>query len=173
MIDFKDVIEEWAIKYKPMQHTPGKTGKNKRFFLFDNIVSIPNIISGLPKTKSPCVGYELSQEGSIKGGKIKPTHVIYFMVKADNNLANDKDVCYEATREAVLHMKKFIAWIRTQQETRKELANINVETEDIHYSTYGPFLNNWYAIFIELSDVEKFSLCIDDNDYIQEEGMQE
>mgnify|MGYP003397791800 CR=1 len=173
MKDFKDIIEEWAIKYKPMQHTPGKTGKNKRFYLFDNIVSIPNIVSNLPNMKSPCVGYEFSQEGRIKGGKIMPTHIIYFMVKAANNTATDKEVSYEAEREAVTHMLKFIAWIRGQQETRKELANINVETEDIHYSTYGPFMNNWYAIFIELSDVETFNICIDKNDYIEEEEVQE
>lgn len=169
MKDFKDVIEKWATLYKPMQHTPGKTGRNKRFYLFDNIVSIPNIVAKLPSMQSPCVGYEFSQEGRIKGGKIMPTHTVYFMVKAANNLPTDKDVCYEAQREAVIHMQKFIAWLRNEQEKDKSLANINVDTDDIHYSSYGPFFNNWYAVFIELSDVGKFNLCVDKNDYIEEE----
>ena len=34
MTELKEIIEEWATKYKPMLHTPGETGKNKRFFLF-------------------------------------------------------------------------------------------------------------------------------------------
>ena len=76
MTELKEIIEEWATKYKPMQHTPGTTGKNKRFFLFDNIVSIPSFMSKLPDVKSPCVGYEFAQDGTIRGGLDKPVHVI-------------------------------------------------------------------------------------------------
>lgn len=68
MTELKEIIEEWATKYKPMLHTPGETGKNKRFFLFDNIVAIPSFMSKLPDVKSPCVGYEFAQDGTIKGG---------------------------------------------------------------------------------------------------------
>lgn len=174
MKDFKDVIEKWATIYKPMQHTPGKTGRNKRFFLFENIVSIPNFMNTVPNGASPCVGYEFSQEGRIKGGLIMPTHVIYFMVRAANNIPTDKEASYEAQREAVMHMQKFLAWLKKEQETDKDLANINIETEEIHYSTYGPFFNNWYAVFIELTDTRKFPFfCVSEEDYIHPEDAPE
>lgn len=165
MKNFKDTLEEWATIYKPMQHTPGETGKNKRFFLFDNIVTIPSFMSKMPAVKSPCVGYEFTQEGTIKGGKIMPVHVVYFLVKCKTNVLTDKEQSYEAQREALIHMQKFLAWIKHEQDKREELRNINLD-EEIRYSTYGPFLNNWYAIFIELSDVQKFNICNDENDYI-------
>lgn len=165
--DFSKIVEEWAIKYKPMQHTPGKTGKNQRFFLFDSIVAMPQFMAKFTKTESPCVGYEFQQEGSIKRGKILPRHVVYFMVKADNCVPTDKTQSNEALQEAKEHMLKFLAWIRTEQEKgRKELRNVN--TEEAVYSTYGPFLNNWYAVFVEFSDVQTFNTCVDPMDYVQE-----
>lgn len=167
MTDFKEIIEEWATKYKPMQHTPGESGKNKRFFLFDNIVSIPSFMAKLPDLKSPCVGYEFAQEGTIKGGLDKPVHVVYFIVKAENMNPVNKLQSYEAIQEAKTHMRKFLAWLRTQQEERHVFRNINLDTTDIQYSSYGPFLNNWYAVFIELTDVEKINLCIDPLDYVE------
>lgn len=167
MKNFKELIEEWASKYKPMLHTPGETGKNKRVFLFDNITSIPSFMAKLPDTKSPCVGYEYPAEGNIKGGKDMPEHVIYFMVKAHSMQDNSKEFSSEAVREAKTHLFKFIAWLRRESDRRPELRNLNLETESIRYSTYGPFMNNWYAVFVEISDVEKFDACVDENDYIE------
>lgn len=165
--DFSKIVEEWAVKYKPMQHTPGKTGKNQRFFLFDSIVAMPQFMAKFTKTESPCVGYEFQQEGSVKSGKILPRHVVYFMVKADNCVPTDKTQSNEALQEAKEHMLKFLAWLRTEQEKgRKELRNVN--TEEAVYSTYGPFLNNWYAVFVEFSDVQTFNTCVDPMDYVQE-----
>lgn len=165
--DFSKIVEEWAVKYKPMQHTPGKTGKNQRFFLFDSIVAMAQFMAKFTKTESPCVGYEFQQEGSIKSGKILPRHVVYFMVKADNCVPTDKMQSNEALQEAKEHMLKFLAWIRSEQEKgRKELRNVN--TEEAVYSTYGPFLNNWYAVFVEFSDVQTFNTCVDPMDYVQE-----
>lgn len=166
MKNFREIIEEWASKYKPMLHTPGDAGVNKRVFLFESITSIPSFMSKLPATKSPCVGYEYPAEGSIKGGKDRPEHAIYFLVKADTMHDNSRNQASEAVQEAKQHMFKFIAWLRQESDRRQELRNLNLETEEIRYSTYGPFLNNWYAVFIEISDVEKFDICVDENDYM-------
>ena len=103
----------------------------------------------------------------LRSGKILPRHVVYFMVKADNCVPTDKMQSNEALQEAKEHMLKFLAWIRSEQEKgRKELRNVN--TEEAVYSTYGPFLNNWYAVFVEFSDVQTFNTCVDPMDYVQE-----
>ena len=97
----------------------------------------------------------------------KPVHVIYFLAKTGNMNPTDKQQSYEAIQEAKMHMQKFLAWLREQQEKRNIFRNINLETEELHYSTYGPFLNNWYAVFVELTDVQKVELCVDTKDYVE------
>lgn len=65
---FDKIIEEWAIAYKPMQHTLGLNGINQRFFQFDSIVSIPQFAGKLDMNRSPCVGFEFHKEGNIIQG---------------------------------------------------------------------------------------------------------
>ena len=93
-------------------------------------------------------------------------------IAEETRLEEERNVCdkqqsYEAIQEAKMHMQKFLAWLREQQEKRNIFRNINLETEELHYSTYGPFLNNWYAVFIELTDVQKVELCVDTKDYVE------
>lgn len=163
---FSKVVEHWATIYKPMQHTPEKTGRNRRFFLFDSIVSIPQFMSKIEVTKSPCVGFEFHREGNISGGKAMPVYTIYFLVNAGTMNITDKEAADDAVAEAERHMMKFLAWARRQQEEKNELRGL--ELNNVSYSTYGPFLNNWYSVFLQVRDVTLFNVCVDENDYVEE-----
>lgn len=165
MKQFEKVLEEWAIKYKPMQHVPGETSPNKRLFFFDSIVAIPDFMTKMNVTKSPCMGYEFPLSGDIKGGKLLPDYTIYFFVNQKTNKIVGKEQAAEVNQEALTHALKFIAWLKKKQETNRKLANINLE--NIPYRTYGPFLNGWYGIFIQLRDVDTFSQCVDAQDYVE------
>lgn len=164
MKKFGNIIEEWASKYKPMQHIPGETSKNKRFFLIDSIVSLPDFMKSIPMTNSPCVAYEFHIKASIDGGLIKPTYTIYFLVDCGTSKPN-KVMADNAVTQAAGHALKFLAWIREQQDYRPELKNIEVENVDM--DTFGPLLNGWYAVFLELQDVDNFSICVDPEDYVE------
>lgn len=165
MNQFEKVLERWAMKYKPMQHVPGSTSPNKRLFLFDSIVSVPDFMTRQPLTKSPCVGYEFPLRGSVKGGKLLPIYTVYFFVRQDGNSIVGKELSADANQEALNHAFKFIAWMKQQQEVDPTLNNIDLE--EVAYDTYGPLYNGWYGIFMQFRDVDKFSLCVDENDYLE------
>lgn len=162
---FDKIVEEWATVYRPMQHTPGKTESNRRFFLFDSIVSIPQFTAKLPKTKSPCVGFEFPVQGTIMEGKIRPSYCVYFLVNAGTVKPTEKELAADAVNEALMHAKKFLAWLNEQSRHRREL--MHIRTDSIPYDTYGPLLNGWYAVFLTFEDVETINGCIDPNDYVK------
>lgn len=165
MKNFEDIVAEWAMKYKPMQHIPGVSSNNRRFFLVDSIMQLPQFMAEANVTKSPCVAYEFQQDGNIYRGMIYYTHFIYFIVKVPTMNLTRKELANEAVKEAKVHALKFLAWLRQQQETREELQLI--ETDEVKYGTYGPFLNDWYAFFISLTDIDRFSTCVESLDYIE------
>ena len=166
MNPFETALEEFAMKYRPMQHVPGKTSKNKRLFYFDSIVAIPDFMTRIKSTQSPCMGYEFPLTGEIKGGKILPVYTIYFFVKMEENKATGKELSAEANQEAFNHALKFIVWLKKKQEEDKSLVNIDLENE-IPYYTYGPLMIGWFGLFLKFRDVDKFTLCIDENDFIE------
>lgn len=165
MKQFEKILEEWATKYRPMQHVPGETSTNKRLFLFDSIVAIPDFMTRMNSTKSPCMGYEFPLSGEIKGGKVLPDYTVYFFVRQETNKAVGKELSAEVNQEALSHALKFIAWMKKKQDIDKSLTNIDLE--NVRYRTYGPLMNGWYGVFIQFRDVELFSLCVDANDYVE------
>lgn len=163
MKDFGKIVEEWATKYKPMQHVPGETSKNKRFFLIDSIVSLPDFMKNITSTNSPCVAYEFYVKAGIHEGIIKPTYTVYFLVDCGTSKPN-KVMASKAVTQATDHALKFLAWIRKQQDIHPELRNI--EVDDVEMDTFGPLLNGWYSVFLEFQDTDNFNLCVDPEDYV-------
>lgn len=165
MKNFEDIVAEWTMKYKPMQHVPGVSSNNRRFFLIDSIMQLPQFMAEANVTQSPCVAYEFQQDGRISGGLIYPSYFLYFIVKVPSMNLTRKELANEAVKEAKVHALKFIAWLRREQEVRKELEHI--ELENVSYGTYGPFLNDWYAFYIRLDDIDRFNLCVESGDYVE------
>ena len=163
-MDFDKVIEEWCMKYKPILHRPGERSTNKRFFLVDSIVNIPQIAASLSLGKSPCVAYEFHAEGEMEGSKIFPEYTISVLVKVTGENFMMKERSNEAVKEAFLHVRKLIAWLRDKRETDKSLENLDLE--QIKYDTLGPLINNWYSVFFTITDTTCEKVYVDPNDYI-------
>ena len=161
---FDEVLEEWACKYKPMSHIPGETSVNKRFFLVDSILNIPQIVTGMNATKSPCLAYEFHQEGNFSGDQFFPTYVVSVMVKADTNKTAVKERSNEAVKEAMMHGKKLLAWLNMKLEQGDKRC-INLDLGNVPYDTLGPMYNNWYAVFFTIRDVGCSRMQVDPNDY--------
>ena len=171
MKDFSQIVEEWAMAYKPMQHEPGEASRNQRFFLIEDIVAIPEFMSKIPETKSPCVMYEYMVQATIDGGRVVPSYSVYFPVNCGTSKPNPR-AAHRAIRESLDHAFKFIAWIRREQDKdREDLKNIDLDR--VRMDTYGPLLNGWYAVFIQFEDVDTFNLCVQDDDYIETEYLYE
>ena len=165
MKDFSKIIEEWAMIYKPMQHEPGESSRNQRFFQIADIMEIPEFMGKIPTTKTPCVFYEFMWSGQINGGKVVPTYTIYFPVNCGTSKPNPT-MASKAIMESAGHAFKFITWLRSQQDSgRSELMQLDLDNASI--DPYGPLLNGWYSCFIQLRDVDTFSVCVDPSDYVE------
>ena len=164
MKDFSKIVEEWAMKYKPMQHVPGENSPNQRFFLIADIMEIPEFMGKIPKTHTPCVFHEFMWSGRISGGKVTPTYTVYFPVNCGTTKPNPV-LAHKAIMESADHAFKFLTWLRAEQDNRRELQQLDLENASI--DPYGPLLNGWYTVFLQFSDVDTFSTCVDANDYVE------
>lgn len=166
MKDFSKIVEEWAMKYKPMQHVPGENSSNQRFFLISDIMEIPEFMGKIPQIKTPCVFYEFMWSGRIQGGKVTPTYTVYFPVSCGTSKPNPV-LAHKAIMESADHAFKFLTWLRTEQDERRDLQQLDLENASI--DPYGPLLNGWYTVFLQFTDVDTFSMCVDANDYVEVE----
>lgn len=154
------------MKYRPMQHIPGENSSNQRFFLISDIMEIPEFMGKNPQTKTPCVFYEFMWSGRIQGGKVTPTYTVYFPVNCGTSKPNPV-LAHKAIMESADHAFKFLTWLRTEQDERRDLQQLDLENASI--DPYGPLLNGWYTVFLQFTDVDTFSMCVDANDYIEVE----
>lgn len=165
MKDFSKIVEEWAMKYRPMQHIPGESSTNQRFFLIPDIMQAPEFMSKIPSTKTPCVMYEYMWDGDIVGGKVIPRYTVYFPVNTGTSKPSPR-LEHRAVMESAQHAFKFLTWLRTEQDKgRRELSQLDLEKATIN--PYGPLYNGWYTMFITFSDVDTFSMCVDSQDYVE------
>ena len=164
MKDFSKIVEEWAMKYKPMQHEPGENSRNQRFFLISDIMEIPEFMGKIPQTKTPCVFYEFMWSARIQGGKVMPSYTIYFPVNSGTSKPNPR-AAHGAMLESAEHAFEFLAWLREEQDRgRRELQHLDLENASI--DPYGPLLNGWYTFFLQVQDVDTFRICEDKNKYV-------
>lgn len=162
--NFDDFVERWAEIYRPMQHVPGKRSKNQRFFLTDTYMGMSDFMTGIQPDKSPCVVMESNAEGELSDFYDMPEYTLYFMVRAEE--MNDGYSARLAKREAVLHMKKFVSYLKQKQQN-EEPSVINIEVERIRYQTVGPMFDGWFGVTITLNDVKKMNGCVNEEDYIE------
>lgn len=162
--NFDDFVERWAEIYRPMQHVPGKRSKNQRFFLTDTYMGMSDFMTGIQPDRSPCVVMESNAEGELSDFYDMPEYTLYFMVRAEE--MSDGYSARLAKREAVLHMKKFVSYLKQKQQN-EEPSVINIEVERIRYQTVGPMFDGWFGVTITLNDVKKMNGCVNEEDYIE------
>lgn len=162
--EFDDFVEHWAEIYRPMQHVPGKKSKNKRFFSTDTYMGMSDFMTTVQPDKSPCVIMESNAEGELSDSFDMPEYTLYFMVRAKD--MSDGAAAKVAKREAKMHMKKFITYLKNKQE--EEVRGVeNIDTSRIRYQTVGPMYDGWWGVTITLSDVQGLNRCMDGNDYLE------
>jgi hypothetical protein len=167
ILRFDNIVEEWARKYKPMQHDNSANSKNKRYFGLGSVSSIPDFVNTLPKNASPAVGCVTHLEGNLQGKFLYPNYKVYFFVKCPTMVNKDSLMEANAKAECLDHAIKFIAWLQDQKRVkqRKELGQI--DTENIDYDTRGPLFDNWYACELYIRNIEFAPKCVNPVDYVE------
>lgn len=161
--EFDDFVEHWAEIYRPMQHLPGKTSKNKRFFLTDTFMGMVDFMTAIRPEQSPCVIMESNIEGELSELYDTPEYTLYFMVRSED--MSDGVGARRSKREAKVHMKKFMAYLKNKQDAGCHTVR-NVDVNRVRYQTIGPMYDGWYGITITLNDVTSLNNCVDNNDYL-------
>jgi hypothetical protein len=167
---FESIVRKWTRLYHQTLDSP----KNRRFFFTDSRENMIEMAKGWTPAMSPCVVMEGIVEG---GGSInRPAfnYPIYFCVRAEKQ--RDGDAAALAVKMALEHMNKFLAWIKDKHEKdldegRRDGDYARIELDDafIDITTIGPFGDGWYAVLLQMVREEPLNLCVNPDDYIDEE----
>jgi uncharacterized protein YggE len=91
---------------------------------------------------------------------------------------SDGESAMDAKTEAKQHMQKFMNYLRSKQEEdarrnlRTGIAGIKIE-QFMNYDTVGPFYDGWYGVQITLENLEAYSTCVSQDDYIEDTPLEE
>lgn len=161
--DFHKYVEKWCMVYKPMQHTPN--GENQRFFITESFYAMNDFAKTLDPDLSPVCIMESGENGMLNPYD-KPEYTVYFFARADEQ--NSGREALAAKREALRHMKKFIAFLRHQKEDVGDERLRNLEIDNLTYQYVGPLYTHWYGVYVTLTDTQKFNACTAEDDYVAE-----
>lgn len=80
---FDDILEQWAMCYKPISHNPERNSKEKAFYRIKTINMENELMRNQNMAKSPAMAYSVIVDGEAKGkGTISYEHTIYFFSRA-------------------------------------------------------------------------------------------
>lgn len=177
--------EEWATIYKPMLHTPGPDGLNRRFYICDSYMTMTSFMEHMDVDCTPCVIVESQQEGNVQGGIDYPRYSFYFMVRSGHT--HEGYSAYDAKSEAKHVMMDFVNFIRTFQHPYEYedtltalpipegtyLAELrtavlggdrcmeNINIDDFIYESLNELYDTWYGVQLTLEDKQLYDLCLD------------
>lgn len=164
-----DFTEHWAGIYKPMLH---REPDNRRFFSIESIGQVANLVAQAKNIKGPFVAIETNIGGTFAGGFLEPEYNVYFFVRsAAQKLQSNEAADNEAKSEAMRHATAYLNRIRYEQELHQddlESVLTGLDVDNVRFETFGPLLNRWFAVGISLASLDRYSRCVNTEDY--EEG---
>lgn len=160
-----DFIEQWATRYRPIQHTPEPEGRNRRFFLTTGFMGLADFMRESDIDRSPSIIMETNIDGDFADCDTT-NYTIYCAVRAVEQ--SDGRASLHAIQEAKAHLKKLLTYMRIEKRKHNPLLDgVNPE-QAVHYQSEGPIYDGWFAVYFTIEQVNTTSLCIDSNDYIPE-----
>ena len=167
---FESIVRKWCKLYRPILDRP----ESRKFFFTDSRENMIEMAKKWTPAMSPCVAMECVAEG---GGSIERpdmNYPIYFWVRATK--LRDGDAAWLAVMEALQHKDKFLAWLRKKhvQELDEDnrdgdFARINLDNALQDITTIGPLEDGWYAVLLQIEREEPLDLCVNPDEYIEEE----
>ena len=167
---FESIVRKWTKLNREMLDSP----ENRRFFFTDSRENMIEMAKGWTPAMSPCVVMEGVKEG---GGPIRRpsmNYPIYFFVRAEKQ--KDGDETALAVEMALGHMNKFLSWLIVKHDQELEegrrdgdFARIDLDDAYIDVTTIGPIQDGWYAVLLQLTREEPLNLCVNPDQYIEEE----
>lgn len=99
MFRLDNLLEQWAVRYKPLNHDPMADAKRKAFYRIDTINNNNEFVQSHNIAHSPCMAYSTLIDASLARGNskfISYRHSIYFLVKQAAPKSNAKTTINDA-----------------------------------------------------------------------------
>lgn len=154
MNTLKDLLTEFCIRHPLILH---EETSNKRLFLIENGLSrVPEFTSTLPENISPCVLWDLMDDGRkfVSLGKQQVKRIVYFLAQTESgsNLP-DTEPEVESTMNTLLGLvyefREFISQSQDNRDARAMGIDLNFDI-----FPYGPFYNGWYSMGVSIECTE-------------------
>lgn len=166
---FRDVIREWAMRYRPMLHD---AGTNKRFFECDGISDIMDLMQGIRGLGSPFIVVDTSIDGRVINKLFRRSYGIYFFAKNERAGKPDAVAGQEEAKELALKTAlRFLARMRAQKQgvlispgrvrSDMRLKHVRVDEPNIQVQGIGPFVNHYWGAWMVI-DVDTPAAGCDD-----------
>jgi hypothetical protein len=169
-----DFTEHWASIYKPIRHdmSPSANKLKKRFFYIDSFGKLANLAKELPSLSGPFVAMESNLTGDIGEKFLYPEYAVYFFVQAKPKLQGNDVEDRMAKQEAMRHAIAYVNYIREQQRIHADDHRspvMGVNTEYMHFETFGPSYNRWFCVGVSFHESMKVSHCVNPDEYLTDD----
>lgn len=173
-MDFRmdNYLERWAEMYRPISHSVGATGRERRFFRIDSFTSIEPFASKLTLVKSPCMAFVTQVDMKLAGNNnnfLYVDHRVFFLVKQEGAGApsglRDELAATEAKREAAEMAEDCLAYLYydLRNQRNENLSGIDFSSATI-YSMPRQF-NGWWPVELIFSQLLPRRLCVNREKY--------
>lgn len=160
-------VKHWSEIYRPIADNAKL--REKSFHCIESIANIANLSRQLPNLPSPFVAVETNIGGDITEKFLMPQYNVYVFVKAVQKAGVDSDLDDAATKdEAMEHVVEFHNYLRDLKEKHRndfQFPLMGIDTDNVHFETFGPIGNRWFAVGISLTDLARYGRCVDRSKY--------
>lgn len=169
MYRFDNLLEDWAVSYKPLSHNKARGSKDRCFYRVDTINAESDFVRNYATAKSPAMAYATNLDAKIgkNANAIEYTHTIYFLVKQSGSglskkALDDKDAteCKYASDELV---QDLLAFLMEKKRTVAALKGLDIEGAE--WATIPVKYNGWWICGLELTQYVQRQLCVNPEKY--------
>ena len=170
-----NLIEQWAIIYKPICHDPAKGSRQKRFFRFNSLPENQDVGTKFNTSTTPLAGVVTQFDGVSSGKLLQLSVVAYIFTKQSapvSNTSADELSAADAKIYGVEICNDLWVWLQEQKKNASSnpkdeshwmkgmnLDSIQIGNEARHY-------NGWWPTFLMFKVDIPRQTCIESNKYV-------
>lgn len=194
MFRLDDILEQWAVIYRPLSHDPSAKSKHRTYFRISMINDQSYFVRNFNIQPTPSMAYatHIDADMAVNPKFVTYQHFIYMLVKQANghqqNAVTDEIAATEARYECndlVQDLLSFLEHLKTAannncteltvaghkfsitKETRQGLRGLQLEKA--HWGTLPTHYNGWQICGLTLDQLCPRDLCIVESRYIEKE----
>ena len=192
MFRLDDILEKWAVIYRPLSHELGDKGNRKTFFRISMIDAQSYFVRNYSMQPSPAMAYATHVDADMDKGSKRITyrHVIYFLVKQLNgsnktNVTDERaatearyttdemvqdliDFLDEMKRAACSNKQEYVApnGVKFRFDRLTQQGFRGLQLDEVHWGTLPTMLNGWQICGVSIDQIVPRHLCVNESKYI-------